>query len=100
MKSGYKIIWTNHALLELSETIQYLENSWTEKELRKFSAVLNHVIEIISKNPLIFPKTTVKNDVHRAVIDKLNTLYYRIVKNNIEILSVFSNRQSSEKIRI
>jgi plasmid stabilization system protein ParE len=92
MKSGYEIIWTNHAINELAYTIENLENKWTEKELRKFSAALNHVIEIISKNPLIFQKSSLKKGVRRAEIDKLNTLYYRITKNTIEILSRFSIR--------
>ncbi len=99
MKSGYKIIWTNHAINELTFTIEYLEKRWTNKELRRFSAALNHVIEIISNNPFIFQISSLKKGVHRAEIDKLNTLYYRISKDTIEILSVFSNRLSTEKIR-
>lgn len=33
MKSGYKILWTEHATSELKETIEYFENNWTEKVL-------------------------------------------------------------------
>jgi plasmid stabilization system protein ParE len=55
MKSGYKILWTDHAISELKETIEYLENKWTERELRTFSAKLDHTIELISKSPEIFP---------------------------------------------
>ena len=36
MKNGYKILWTDHAISELKGTIAYLENHWTEKELRTF----------------------------------------------------------------
>lgn len=32
MKNGYKVLWTHHALSELKETIEYLENHWTERE--------------------------------------------------------------------
>jgi len=31
MKSGYKIEWTDHALSELKQTYQYLEENWTSK---------------------------------------------------------------------
>jgi len=54
MKSSYKILWTDHAISELKETIEYLETNWTEKELRKFTAKLDHTIELISKMPEIF----------------------------------------------
>jgi plasmid stabilization system protein ParE len=37
MKSGYKILWTNHALIELEKTIEYLENNFSSKELEKLS---------------------------------------------------------------
>lgn len=35
MKNGYKIKWTEHALFELKLTFEYLEENWTERELRK-----------------------------------------------------------------
>lgn len=34
MKSGYKIQWTDHALGELEQTIEYLETNFSEKELK------------------------------------------------------------------
>jgi plasmid stabilization system protein ParE len=49
MKSGYNILWTEHAISELKETINYLKAKWTERELRLFSAKLDHTIELISK---------------------------------------------------
>jgi hypothetical protein len=32
MISGFKIVWTDHALSELKETIDYLKTNWTERE--------------------------------------------------------------------
>ena len=34
MKNGYKILWTDNALRELEKTIEFLEENWTEKEIR------------------------------------------------------------------
>jgi hypothetical protein len=34
MKNGNKILWTDFALKELKNTIEYLEENWTEKELQ------------------------------------------------------------------
>ena len=66
MKSGYKILWSDHAIFELKETIEYLENKWTEKELRTFSAKLGHTIELISKSPEIFPIS-----IEKIIFEKL-----------------------------
>jgi plasmid stabilization system protein ParE len=100
MKNGYKLVWTNHALSELAETLNYLELNWSVKDLKKFSSDLNKILEIISRSPEVFQKSDIKMGVHRAQIGKLNTLYYRFAENTIEILSIFSNRKSPAKIKV
>ena len=76
MISGYKILWIDHAITELSETIEYLENNWIEKELRKFSAKLDHTIELISKTPEIFPDSYEKQEFEKLLLK--NTIIYTI----------------------
>lgn len=100
MKSGYKILWTDHAISELKETIEYLENNWTEMEIRKFAAKLDHTVELISKMPEIFPESFEKKNIRKAVVEKHNNLYYRINKTSIEIVSLFSNRKNPNKKKI
>lgn len=100
MKSGYKILWTDHALSELENTIKYLEENWTERELKNFSQELDHTIELISKSPELFQVSKKKKNVRRAVVAKFNNLYYRQKNDSIEILSFFSNRQNPDKIKI
>lgn len=99
MKSGYKILWTNHALNELERTIKYLENNFSSKELEKLSQKIESTINLISQNPGLFSKSD-KKDVYRVTILKLNTMYYRIQGDNIEILSFFSNRQNPKSRKI
>lgn len=98
MKSGYRIFWTDNALLELDQTLEYLENEWTATEIRKFSRELDHIIDLISKNPELFQKA--KNGVRRAVILKLNSLYYRRNGDVIEILSLYPNRKNPDELNI
>lgn len=100
MKSGYKIRWTDHALSELADTINYLEKNWSEKELKNFSRELDHIIELISKNPKLFQISEKNKFIRRAVVAKVNILYYREANDSIEILSLFSTRQNPGKINI
>jgi plasmid stabilization system protein ParE len=65
MTNGYKILWTDFALKELKNTIEYLEENWTERELRNLAS------EIEEK-----------------------------LRNTIEIISFFSNRQSPKKRKL
>ena len=100
MKSGYKIEWTDNALNELIATYQYLEENWTEKELRNLSSEIERTIKLISENPKLFPLSE-KKKIRRVIVKKLNTLYYREVKKSkIEILSFFSNRQDPNRRKL
>ncbi len=96
MKSGYKIVWTDCALDELAGTIEYLEKYFTEKELKKLAREIEKKLNLISENPLIFPVSD-KINLRKVVVEKYNTLYYRIKEEGIEIISFFSNRQSPAK---
>ncbi|NDV16757.1 type II toxin-antitoxin system RelE/ParE family toxin [Muricauda sp. TY007] len=100
MTSGYKILWTHNAISELKGIVEYLQENWTERELTNYSQELDHIIELISKNPELFQISKKKKNIRRAVIAKYTNLYYRINGNSIEILSLFSNRQSPDKLKV
>jgi plasmid stabilization system protein ParE len=99
MKGGYKIFWTEHALSELEETLEYLVNNFSKKELEKLSRKIESTIYLISQNPGLFSKSD-KQEVYRVTILNFNTLYYRIQGEKIEILSFFSNRQNPQKRKL
>lgn len=94
MKSGYEIFWTSNALQELNETIEYLEENFSEKELKKLAHKIESTLQLISINPDLFPKA---NNIHRVPILKLNTMYYTKRYDTIEILSFFCNCQNPSK---
>ncbi|MHA3787739.1 type II toxin-antitoxin system RelE/ParE family toxin [Flavobacterium hauense] len=99
MGNGYNVFWTDHALSELKKTIEYLEEHWTESDLRNFASKLENTLQLISVNPDIFPNSDTKN-IKRAIVAKHNTLYYRVNNNSIEIISLFSHRQNPRKRKL
>ena len=96
MENGYKILWTEHALSELSEVYEYLEFNFTNRELNRLSIAIENTIQLILKDPELFPFLESKS-IRRAVVLKYNTLYYRINGNIIEIVSFFNNRKNPKK---
>ena len=100
MANGYKILWTDFALNELEKTIEYLEENWTERELRNLAIEIEETLNLLSHNPNLFQKSDIKKEIRRVVVAKHNTLYYRINNNTIEIISFFSNRQSPKKRKL
>jgi len=99
MKSGYKIFWTEHAASELEKTIQYLQTEFSDKEISKLLIKLEETLELISINPKIFPISD-KRGIHKVILLKYNSIYYREINNSVEILSFFSNRQNPKKRKI
>jgi plasmid stabilization system protein ParE len=97
MASGYKIFWTDFALGELEKTIEYLEENWTEKELRNLAREIEETLNLLSHNPNLFQTSEIKKEIRRVIVAKHNTLYYRVKNNSIEILSFFSNRQNPKR---
>ena len=100
MTNGYKILWTDFALSELEKTIEYLEENWTERELRNLAVEIEETLNLLSHNPNLFQASDIKKEIRRVIVAKHNTLYYRVNNNTIEIISFFSNRQSPKKRKL
>lgn len=100
MKSGYRVRWTNHALSELQEAYAYLEEHWSPNQLHDLSITIEHKVRLISQNPYLFQKTSKDKNIRRAVVKKLNSLYYRINGDEIEILSFFANRRNPKSNKL
>lgn len=54
MESGYRILWTDHALNELAVTYEYLEIHFTKRELKRLSTEIDKTLRLISQNPNLF----------------------------------------------
>ena len=100
MKSTYKLIWSDHALSELKEIINYLESNWTHKEISKLFIKIEKSLVQIEKNPLMYPKTDKRESVRQAVLTRQLKLYYKTDNNYIYILSLFDNRRNPKKSKL
>ncbi len=99
MKSGFKIFWTELALIELEDTIIYLQENWTNREVQNLASEIETTLALVASNPEVFQISDKKKDVRRAVVAKLNSIYYRITGQTIEIVSFYSNRKNPQKRR-
>ncbi len=99
MKSTYRIIWSDEALKNLKNILDYLEQRWTERETGSFVELLEHQLMLISNNPWLFPLSDRYSDLRKSVLSFQTTIYYRITGDEIHLISLFDNRQDPEKIR-
>lgn len=100
MKSTFKIIWTDEAFEGLKNILDYLEARWTKREIKKFAKLLEEQLALIQKNPELFPVTQKSNLIRRSVLSKQTTIFYKIEKNSIYLVSLFDNRQNPGKLNI
>ena len=98
MENTYKLIWSDEALNNLKGIINYLENKWTKREIKKFSQLLDKQLKLIERNPYLFAKTDKSGGLRKSVLSKQTTIYYRVVNYEIRIVTLFDNRQNPDKL--
>lgn len=98
MKNTYKLIWSNEALNNLKGIIDYLENRWTKREIKKFSQLLDKQLNLIEDNPYLFAESNKSNGLRKSVLSRQTTIYYRIINYEIRIIALFDNRQDPNRL--
>lgn len=98
MQSGYKLFWSDKALDDLQNIITYLNEKWTQKEIRNFVRKLDRRLELISINPKLFPKTAKRKNVRRSVLTKQTVIYYETTDSAVTIVTLFDPRQHPKKL--
>jgi plasmid stabilization system protein ParE len=100
MKSGCKIDWSDEASDNLDGIIDYLQNKWTDREIKRFFLKLEKQLDLISKNPHAFPVVHFAQNVRRCVLTEQTTIYYEVKQNTIVIISLFDNRMNPKSLRL
>lgn len=93
---AYKVIWLPRAEKRFEQIIKYLEQHWSDKEVKAFVKRTNAVVGIISINPKAFRYSKYKR-IYEAVVTKHNLLLYRTKHNIIELITFFDVRQNPNK---
>ena len=93
------IVFSNYAENSLIKLIDYLEKKWSIKVKNEFISKLDKTTSIIQNEPEIFPKSKKKKNIHRGVITKQTTIYYRFSNTEIRVLALFDTRKNPTEIK-
>ena len=96
--STYVVEWAPLAQAGYTEILEYLKSNWPINVLASFVERTEVVIDFIGKNPLQYQHFEERN-IHRCVVVKQISLFYRIKGDKIEILAFWDNRRKPAKIR-
>lgn len=102
MKNGFDIEWTFEAEQNLNMIFDYLEITWTEREIAAFVKVLEANLHNISRFPAMFPFCNKEKTVRRCVLSPQTTIYYHDIpeENKIVIITLFDNRRNPKFLKI
>lgn len=93
MRNGYKINWSKESHKDIQNIIQYLNQNWTEREIKRFFKKFERSISSIQTFPHAFPASESNPQIRKCVISRLNSLYYSVNETEITILSISDNRK-------
>jgi hypothetical protein len=81
--------------------MDYLIKNWTKKEIVQFNRRTQITLMAIQKNPGLFPASDKNKNIRKAIVDKNNSLYYKIdhYQQEIYLLTFFDCRQDPKKIK-
>lgn len=94
-----KIIISDATQSKIEDLLEYLEIKWSERIRKKFATRLYQTVKIIQINPEAFPLSESNKKVHKCVITKQSTLFYKFNSKKIEIIAFFDTRQDPNKIK-
>lgn len=93
-KPLFEVRWTENAFDNVSEIQIYLKTNFTHIEVTRFHNLLYTFESVVSLFPKIYPQTKKHLNVHRAVLNKYLSVFYRFSNSKIEVLAVLDNRNN------
>jgi len=92
-----EIKWTKRATYSFYNTIDYLEEEWSERSARKFVQIVNRFLHTLQEQPEIGKIEVAEKGIRGFVLSRQNTVFYRIKGQRIILLKFFDNRQHPSK---
>jgi plasmid stabilization system protein ParE len=94
-----RIKLSNRTTKKLEKLLEYLESEWSLKVKKEFIKKLDKSLYLIQDNPESFQKSVIVKGLHKCVITKQTTIFYRYDNEHIYIVTLFDNRQNPNKLK-
>jgi plasmid stabilization system protein ParE len=88
-----QIVWAPLSEGDFARILEYLNENWDDKVVKKFIDLTENILKQISVNPRQFPIIYKKEKIRKCVLTKHNSLFYRYSKSQVDILRIYDTRQ-------
>jgi plasmid stabilization system protein ParE len=92
----YKVYLSPVAERKLDLLLDYLLTEWGFSSKTKFLHKFKKVIEQISNHPYSFIESFEMKGIYKCIITKQTSFYYRILNDEVEIITFLDNRQDQK----
>jgi plasmid stabilization system protein ParE len=99
MGKNKRVVWTELALLEYDETIDWLLENWTTQIAIRFTELVEQKINAIKHNPLMGAQSHFLKECRKIWVPPYHILIYKVTQDSIEIIRFFDGRQNPEKLK-
>jgi len=98
---NFEISWTDEAKYTFNENIEYLEDEWDLSTINNFLDRVEEVEASISENPNLYPVYRKADQVHKCVLNKHITLFYRVVSSNkIDFITFWNTHKNPKSLKL
>jgi plasmid stabilization system protein ParE len=91
------VVYTKRAIRQSEIIKRYLSEKFTQREVDHFYALLNDFENVIVEFPELFRKSSTNSQLHRAVLSKQLSVFYRHSKHEITVMGILDNRMNPKR---
>ena len=94
------LIWSDRALDENRKLLDYLLSEWGDEITSRVNEQIEKTAKRIQQAPDQFPIFSKRKNVRRSVVSPQTSIFFKVYRTEIVIISVFDNRQSPKKRKL
>lgn len=89
------IRWSPNAKEELATVLAYVDEHFGSDAALNLLDAIDATTSLIAEFPQMFPRSSTRPSIRKAVISKQNSLLYRVKAKEIQILHFWDNRRDN-----
>ena len=94
-----KVLLSKRASNKLEKLLKYLELEWPHKVKTNYINKLDKTLEHISQYPESAQKSDLVKGLHRVVVTKQTTVYYKFDSKSIMVVTIFDTRMNPKRLK-
>jgi hypothetical protein len=90
--TSFSIVYTKRSDADAIVIKKYLLYKFTQKEVEKFYDLLRIFENVVTIFPKLYPRSLKGKNIHRAVLSKQLSVFYKMTKDKIFVVAILDNR--------